>query len=185
MLKMFYQLPNGNSFAHVSRSCTSTLCAHALKKFWPERYEEFLQSDNSPQRWLDETWANRLPPHCLVMARSPVERLNSVITRNGYSEEKVQAVLDSCHRFATMPRDLSRDLSIVTFHHIAPLAWIADNDSRFCLWPEVEKACELLGIEFDPAIHENKLPQEAEDHVKSEWMPLLYDSIGIWEALKR
>jgi len=180
---MFYQLPNGKSFAHVSRSCTSTLCAHALKQFYPDAYEKFRNSCQSPQRWLNETWANRLPPHCLVMARNPIDRLNSVITRNSYSEEKVQAVLESCHRFAVIPRNLSGNLSLVTFHHIAPLAWIADNDSQFCLWPDVEKACAILGLEFDPSIYENKLPVEMQNNLKIEWMPLLYDSIGIWEAL--
>ena len=184
MLKMFYHLPNGKSFAHVSRSCTSTLCAHALKHFYPEKYDEFRSQDGQPpQRWLDESWANRLPPHCLVMVRNPVDRLDSVITRNGYSAGQVAAVLEACHRFAVMPREMSRSISLIEFHHIAPLAWIADNDSQFCVFPNVEEACEMLDMPYDDTIHENKLPRERESATKREWMPLLQDSVGIWEAL--
>lgn len=186
MLKMYYNLPNGKSFAHVSRSCTSTLCAHALKNFWPEKYTEFINQTeykHPPQRFMQETWANRLSPHCLVMVRNPNDRLNSLISRNNYSEEIVNAVLSACHRYSIMDRNLAQSIDLVKFHHIAPISWIADNDSAFCLFPDVEKACKILEMDYYKEIHENVLKNERKNHIKQEWVDYLNDSIGIWEAL--
>lgn len=186
MLKMYYNLPNGKSFAHVSRSCTSTLCAHALKNFWPEKYEEFIKQTeykHSPQRWMIENWSNRLVPHCLVMVRNPIERLNSLICRNHYDHKIVDAVLSACDRKAQMDRNISKNISLIRFHHIAPISWIADNDSVFCLFPNVKKACEILEMQYYPEIHENILKNERQNHVDDHWETLLKDSIGIYEAL--
>lgn len=187
MLKMYYKLPNGKSFAHVSRSCTSTLCAHALKNFWPEKYEEFKNQEgykHSPQRFMEETWANRLAPHCLVMVRNPIDRLNSLISRNNYSEEVTEAVLLSTHRYAMIKREIAKQIDIVKFHHIAPVCWIADNDSQFCLFPDVKKACEILEMKYDPEIYENKLSSKNNYELNTVWLDCLKDSIGLWEALK-
>ena len=188
MLKMYYNLPNGKSFAHVSRSCTSTLAAHALKNFWPEKYEQFIQQENianSPQSFMYETWSNRLAPHCLVMVRNPIDRLNSLISRNLYSEEIIEAVLSACDRCMITTREVSKTIDIVKFHHISPVCWIADNDSTFCLFPDVKKACELLEMEYYPEIHENDLKHEPSDCVKQQWECYLNDSIGLWEALSK
>lgn len=187
MLKMYYKLPNGKSFAHVSRSCTSTLCAHALKNFWPEKYQEFKNQEgykHSPQRFMEETWANRLAPHCLVMVRNPIDRLNSLISRNNYPEEIIEAVLLSTHRYVTIKREIAKQIDIVKFHHIAPVCWIADNDSQFCLFPDVKKACEILEMEYDPSIYENKLLNNKVESNKELWSTCLMDSIGLWESLE-
>lgn len=183
MLKMYYNLPNGKSFAHVSRSCTSTLAAHALRNFWPEKYAEFLTNNNSPQVLLNETWANRLAPHCLVMVRNPIDRLNSLISRNAYSEQIIETVLSACDRCMITTREISKTIDIVKFHHIAPVCWIADNDSRFCLFPDVERACHLLDMKYYPDIHENALKTECANHITERWILYLNDSIGLWEAL--
>jgi hypothetical protein len=188
MLKMYYSLPNGKSFAHVSRSCTSTLAAHALKNFWPEKYEQFIQQENSansPQTFMQETWASRLAPHCLVMVRNPIDRLNSLISRNLYPLETVEAVLSACHRCLITTRDVSKTIDIVKFHHISPVCWIADNDSTFCLFPDVKKACAMLDMEYYPDIHENALQNQRNEHIPNEWMSYLQDSIGLWEALSK
>lgn len=187
MLKMYYRLPNGKSFAHVSRSCTSTLCAHALKNFWPDKYNEFMNQigyKHSPQRWMEETWANRLAPHCLVMVRNPIDRLNSLISRNNYTEEVVDSVLLSTHRYAIIKRETAKQIDIVKFHHIAPVCWIADNDSQLCLFPNVKQACEILDMEYDPTIYENKLDEKKNTNFKNIWIDCLKDSIGLWEALE-
>lgn len=186
MLKMYYNLPNDKSFAHVSRSCTSTLAAHALKNFWPEKYERFIsQKDegNSPQRFMSETWSNRLPPHCLVMVRNPIDRLNSLISRNLYSEHIVEAVLSACDRKMVTTREVSKTIDIVKFHHISPVSWIADNDSAFCLFPDVKKACELLEMQYYPEIHENSLQIKQDNYIKEHWKSYLNDSFGLWSAL--
>lgn len=186
MLKMYYQLPSGHSFAHVSRSCTTTLCAIALKNFWPERFDEWQQEGSRhrpPQLWMTETWANRLPPHCVVMVRNPVDRLNSLLSRNTYDHDAVQSVLEACYKNANISRAISSSMSLLTFHHLATLDWIADNDSQFCLFPEVEQACKMLGMEYEPSIHENKLNSERRDFVTDDWRRLLGDAMGIWEAL--
>jgi hypothetical protein len=188
MLKMYYNLPNDKSFAHVSRSCTSTLAAHALKNFWPEKYDQYKQqinSGNSPQSFMNETWANRLSPHCLVMVRNPIDRLNSLISRNSYPEEIIEAVLSACDRCMVTTREVSKTIDIVKFHHISPVCWIADNDSTFCLFPDVKKACELLDMQYYPEIHENSLQYERVNNIKEKWKTYLNDSMGLWESLSK
>ena len=183
---MYYNLPNDKSFAHVSRSCTSTLAAHALKNFWPEKYDQYKQQidgGNSPQSFMYETWSNRLAPQCLVMVRNPIDRLNSLISKNLYSEELVEAVLSACYRSMVITRQFSKTIDIVKFHHISPVCWIADNDSTFCLFPDVKKACGLLDMQYHPEIHENSLKYEQVNNIKETWKTYLNDSIGLWEAL--
>ena len=134
---------------------------------------------------MPEIWANRLAPHCLVMVRDPIERLTSLISRNGYHYDIVEAVLSACHRRAEIPRDISRELTILTFHHIAPLSWIADNDSQFCLFPDVQKACEILEMEYYPEIQQNILKNPRVDDLPiNRFYDYLQDSIGIYKALK-
>ena len=184
MLKLYYNLPNGKSFAHVSRSCTSTLAAHALANFYPDKYSEWKEGGGSPQKYMSEIWANRLAPHCLVMVRDPIERLTSLISRNGYHYDIVEAVLSACHRRAEINRDISRELTILTFHHIAPLSWIADNDSQFCLFPNIQQACEILDMPYDPEIKENVLKNPRIDDLPVDrFYNYLQDSIGIYKAL--
>jgi hypothetical protein len=182
---MYYTLPNGLSFAHVSRSCTSTLCAHALKNFFPEQYQLWKQENlHSPQRYLEEHWSNRLPPRCLVIVRNPIDRLMSLLSRNHYDKDIVLSCLKVCYREGVIAREYSRSLSICRFHHIAPVTNIAENDSIFVLFPEIDKACRLLDMSFDDTIHENSLPLDAiKEKLDPEFIPLLQDSVGLWEAL--
>lgn len=183
MPKLYYKLPNGKSFAHVSRSGTSTLSAHVLKKFFPEKHEQWIHDDcHAPQWYLDEFWANRLPTGCLVMARNPVERMQSLIARNGYDESLTAFALGVAERFAVESRPQTRNLSIVTLHHLMPLDFIAENDSYFIKFPKLDEACDYLGLDYDPSIHVNKqrgIVKDLPEFITNK----LKDSIGIWEAL--
>lgn len=162
MLKLFYTLPNGKSFAHVSRSGTSTIAAHALKQFYPDRFASFLKTSSpSPQSFLDESWGNRLPAGCVCMVREPEDRLRSMIARNGINSDTVSAVLDMTSRVAVIPRRMSRELDILGIIHLAPICNIAENDSKFVLWPNIEEACAELGLEYDPDIKYNQLKADA------------------------
>lgn len=183
MPKLYYRLPNGNSFAHVSRSGTSTLAAHVLKKFYPEKYELWMREDNhSPQWYLDEFWANRLPINCLVMVRNPVDRLKSLIARNQYKESTIKFALEYAERYAITSRYNTRNLSIVTMHHLMPVDYIAENDSHFVKFPRIKQACEYLDLTYDSSICVNKqknVVRDLPDYLKNK----LKDSLGIWEAL--
>ena len=183
MPKLYYNLPNGKSFAHVSRSCTSTLAAHALKDFFPHLHDQWKTENNhSPQWYLPEMWANRLPKDCLVMVRNPIERLESLIARNKYPAEVVQFCLEVACRSAVTNREMSKHLSILRMYHIMPIDFIAENDSHFIKFPNVEEACNYLGLNYDPSIKKNTQ--------RGEVIPLpiehkrnLQDAMGIWEAL--
>lgn len=184
MLKLYYRLPNGKSFAHVSRSGTTTLAGHALKKFFPDKHAQWEEeSSHAPQYYLEESWSNRLPPKCLVMVRNPVERLQSLIARNQYDPELTRFALETCQRIGSISRSISRSLSIVTFHHLAPIDHISDNDSHFIKFPKLEEACEYLGLDFDPSIHLNKQRNTVEE-LPAEFVRKIQDAIGIWKALK-
>lgn len=189
MLKLFYTLPNGKSFAHVSRSGTSTIAAHALKQFYPDKYAEFLNTSGpSPQSYLPESWASRLPPDCVCMVREPEDRLKSMIARNDYSADVVTAVLAMTQREAIIRRELSKQLGILLIVHLTPLANLADNDSKFILWPNIEEACNELGLEYDPDIKYNQLKPDALVRYEglnlySEWKKKLRNSTQLWEAL--
>ena len=183
MPKLYYNLPNGKSFAHVSRSCTSTLAAHALKDFYPELHDQWkTENSHAPQWYLPETWANRLPNECLVMARNPVERLESLIGRNGYTDDVVQFCLELARRSAVTNRETSKYLSILRIHHIMPLDYIAENDSHFIKFPNVEEACIYLGLNYDPSIKINEQKHEVVP-LPTKHKDMLKDAMGIWEAL--
>lgn len=191
MLKLFYTLPNGKSFAHVSRSGTSTIAAHVLKQFYPEKYAEFLASKSpSPQSFLDENWTNILPPDCICMVREPEDRLKSMVARNDYPEEIVTAILGMTTRMGITSRQLSKDISILRVVHLAPLCAIAENDSKFILWPNIKEACDELGLEYDPEIKYNELKSEALVRYEGinlfdSWKDRLRDSTILWKSLSQ
>lgn len=195
MLKLYYTLPNGKSFAHVSRSGTSTIAAHILKNFYPEKYQEFLEQKEiryqAPQQFLEERWGNRLPPDCVCMLRNPIDRLKNMLAKNPhYREELVDAVSDVCVRSGKMKRQLSRSISLVRFVHLAPFTNIADNDSKIILFPNFKEACKELDMDYYAEMHENSLNKEAEERynnieLKERWLYALRDSIGLWEAFTK
>jgi len=183
MPKLYYRLPNGKAFAHVSRSGTSTLAAHALKDHFPEKYDMWVEEDcHAPQWYLEESWSNRLPSGCLVMVRDPISRLKSLIARNSYKQELVDFALDYAKRTGSSTRKLSKHTSIVTMHHLMPIDYIADNDSHFIKFPKIREACDYLELRHDDSIHHNKqrgVVVDLSDSQKNK----LKDAIGIWEAL--
>ena len=193
MLKLFYKLPNGKTFAHISRSATSTLALHALQQFYPERLAVYLEqskvSNISPQSFLEEHWANRLPPECLCMVRKPEDRLQSMLARNShFTEIDVSAVLNMSAKEAIITRPISKQLTILKVLHLAPITNIAENDSTFVLWPDIKEACGLLGLEYDNTIKVNQLTEKAKIRFEginlfTEWKTLLNDSTQLWETL--
>lgn len=196
MLKISYLLPNGKSFAHVSRSGTSTIAAHALRQFYPEQYAEFLSDQKegnagSPQSYLPESWSNRLPSDCVCMVREPEDRLKSMIARNPhYTEDDVTSVLNISNRVGTLNRNQSKQMGILKFLHLAPICNIAENDSKLILWPNIEEACKELGLEYDPAFKFNALKSEAVVRYEGinlfdDWKQKLTDSTLLWKALNK
>ena len=180
---MYYNLPNGKSFAHMSRSCTSTLAAHVLKDYYPELHKQWkVENCHAPQWYLQETWTSRLPTNCLVMARNPVERLESLLARNNYSEEIVEFCLDLAWRHGKTNRRVSKMVSMCRMHHIMPLDSIAENDSHFIKFPDVEQACEYLGLNYDSTIKVNT-QRGTVTPLPQKYIKRLQDAIGIWEAL--
>ena len=186
MLKLYYKLPNGNHFAHISRSGTSTLAAHALKNFYPEKYQEFLKQKEikyqAPQQLLEEYWSNRLPPDCVCMLRDPVVRLKSMLHKRSRMKEYVDFVGGINTVVAKTTRNTSRKLDIVTIIHLAQFTSIADNDSNIILFPNIEQACKELGMEYYQDICENTSDDNYDMDVPKRWLKYLEESIGLYNA---
>jgi hypothetical protein len=189
MIKLFYRLPNGKCFAHVSRSGTTTLAAHALKEFYPTknrewRREKLLNGQRAPQAYLTENWASKLPKGCLVMVRNPIDRLQSMIARNSYPNELVEFAIGASTGEATTDRDTSRRYSILKHQHLAPLHCIAEEDSHFVRFPDFKDACNYLGMNYEPEVHLNaqrgtvkELEYSHQDKLRNSM------SMTIWESL--
>ena len=186
MLKLYYKLPNGNHFAHISRSGTSTLAAHVLKNFYPEKYQEFLKQKEikyqAPQQLLEEYWSNRLPPDCVCMLRDPVVRLKSMLHKRSRMKEYVDFVGGINTVVAKTTRNTSRKLDIVTIIHLAQFTSIADNDSNIILFPNIEQACKELGMEYYQDICENTSDDNYDMDVPKRWLKYLEESIGLYNA---
>lgn len=186
MLKLYYKLPNGNHFAHISRSGTSTLAAHVLKNFYPEKYQQFLKQKEikyqAPQQFLEEYWSNRLPPNCVCMLRDPVIRLKSMLNKRPRMAEYVDFVGGINTVVAKTTRNTSRKLDIVTIIHLAQFTSIADNDSNIILFPNIEQACKELGMEYYQDICENTSDDNYDMDVPKRWLKYLEESIGLYNA---
>lgn len=186
MLKLYYKLPNGNHFAHISRSGTSTLAAHVLKNFYPEKYQEFLKQKEikyqAPQQFLEEYWSNRLPPNCVCMLRDPVIRLKSMLHKRPQMKEYVDFVGGINTIVAKTTRNTSRKLDIVTIIHLAQFTSIADNDSNIILFPNIEQACKELDMEYHKDIFENASNDSYNNDIPEQWVKYLKESIGLYSA---
>lgn len=186
MLKLYYKLPNGNHFAHISRSGTSTLAAHVLKNFYPEKYQEFLKQKEikyqAPQQFLEEYWSNRLPPNCVCMLRDPVIRLKSMLHKRPRMAEYVDFVGGINNVIGKTTRNVSRKLDIVTIIHLAQFTSIADNDSNIILFPNIEKACKELDMEYHEDIFENVSNDNYNNDISKRWVKYLEESIGLYNA---
>lgn len=184
MLKIYYRLPNGKNFAHVSHSGTTMLAAHALKWYYPDRYKRWLDEDSHDPCWyLDEYWANRLPRDCLVMVRDPIERFQNIFTSGDCDEDVVRFSLECARKSSITTRSKTDNISITTLYNLMPIDFIAENDSYFIKFPKIQQACEYLDLRYDPSIPLDTRSEH--DTVLPEWVvEKLQDSIGIWEALK-
>ena len=183
MLKIYYQLPNGKSFAHVSRSCTSTLCALALKTFYKDRFIEWQSIANRPQENLDEHWTRKLPSECLVMVRDPLERLASYQSNRNHDWDCIYQIIKAQKRGGVINRSCSEEMSMRRYHHIAPFTTIAEHDSHFILFPEVKKACEYLELEYDQNTWVSKSKKYYSKDISNKIQRLLEDDIIIHKSL--
>ena len=186
MLKLYYKLPNGNHFAHISRSGTSTLAAHVLKNFYPEKYQEFLKQKEikyqAPQQFLEEYWSNRLPPDCVCMLRDPVIRLKSMLNKRPQMSNYLDFVGNIGIRNSITTRSISRKLDILTIIHLAQFTSIADNDSSIILFPNIEQACKELDMEYHKNIHENNSMTRYDNDLPNKWKHYLEESVGLYSA---
>ena len=179
MLKMYYRLPNGKSFAHVSRSCTGTLCLLSLQTFYPDIYNHDL-----PQKYLKEHWDRKLPENCLVMVRDPIERLRSYQARKQHSWDCVYQIIKAQKKTGVIDRDCSENMSMRRYHHLAPLTNIAEHDSHFVLYPNVKEACEYLGLNYSKKVHFRQTRVNTTNiTIPDEIIDLLQDDIGVYRSL--
>ena len=186
--KIYYQLPNGRSYAFVSRSGTSTLGLMCLRKFHPDRLtQEFV--DGKAHRALDYAVAGRLPAGCGVMVRHPVERFQSLLWRVPMSVEQALSLAHWHYGAGPQPANTDRHWLEYTYgvtaYHYAPVSFFAQGDSQLFRFPDLRGMADYLGCDV-PLAHINKtenpvtLTPEQEARVREIYAA----DIALWESLQ-
>ena len=171
MFKIVYDLPNGKSFAFVSRSGSSSLGLMALRHFYPEKLAEYENDPNNintgtSHRMLGGRLVNELPNDCAVMVRNPIERFGSLLNRTGYDLESALELVYWTHGVGDAPAKNNRLIersSLDAVYHFMPLNLIIGNNTNINLF----KFPDLRGIanylEIDENInceHVNEISQQ-------------------------
>jgi hypothetical protein len=170
MFKIVYDLPNGKSFAFVSRSGSSSMGLMALKQFYPEKLAEY---ENDPSnintgtshRMLGGRLVDKLPSNCAVMVRNPVDRFTSLLNRTGYNFESALELVYWMYNVGDPPAKNNRLIersSLDAAYHFMPLYLIIENNTDINLFkfPDLRVMANYLEIKDDVVCeHVNKILQ--------------------------
>jgi len=151
MLKIYFPLPNGKSFAFVARCGSTSLATACLKQFFPELYDKWISIQDREHggyahRMLPHRVTNDLPSGCVVVIRNPVERFMSLCARTG--TDPALALLRVRALFGSVAPERREQLETATWdwmNHFRPVSTIAQTDSRLVRFEHVSEAFELLG----------------------------------------
>lgn len=156
MYKIFHPLPNGKSFAFVSRSATSSFALMAMRSFYPDMYEEYLKNpenknNGTSHRMIPYHLCRNLPHGSAVMVRNPLERFASLIWRTGISPE---LALDRLYWFFGLgaePQNIDRksveQVSGDALYHFLPISMIIDKNSKLFIFPNISDMARYCGIQ--------------------------------------
>jgi len=151
MLKIYFPLPNGKAFAFVARCGTTSLAAACLQQFYPDLYRSWLETPNNmdgghAHRLLPHKVEPELPPGCLVMIRSPLDRFASLCSRTGTEPRRAIAAAASFFANAAAEnRNQIEQLSWDWCNHFRPVSTIYQGDSELRPLLGIQSASEFLG----------------------------------------
>jgi len=155
MFKIVYDLPNGKSFAFVSRSGSSSIGLMVLRQFYPDKSEEYDRDPNNihtgkSHRLLGGRLVNDLPDNCAVMVRDPIKRFNSLLNRTGYDFESALELVYWVYNIGDAPtrnnRTIERSLLDATYHFMPLSIIIGDNNVNLFKFPDLRSIARYLGI---------------------------------------
>ena len=156
MFKIVYDLPNGKSFAFVSRSGSSSIGLMALRQFYPDKLLEYNKDPNNiytgiSHRLLGGRLVNDLPDNCAVMVRDPIERFRSLLNRTGYDFESALELVYWVYNIGDAPTRNNRSIersSLDAAYHFMPLSIIiGDNNINLFKFPYLMSIANYLGID--------------------------------------
>jgi hypothetical protein len=155
MFKIVYDLPNGKSFAFVSRSGSSSIGLMILRQFYPEKLKEYDRDPNNiytgmSHRLLGGRLVNDLPDNCAVMVRDPVERFSSLLNRTGYDFESALELVYWIYNIGDAPtrnnRLIERSLLDAAYHFMPLSIIIGNNNVNLFKFPDLRSIASYLGI---------------------------------------
>jgi hypothetical protein len=168
MFKIVYDLPNGKSFAFISRSASSSMGLMALKQFYPEKLAEYESDPNNintgtSHRLLGGRLVNTLPDGCAVMIRNPIERFGSLLNRTGYDWESALELVYWVYNtgeFPTRNNRLIERSSLDAAYHFMPYSLIVNENSNLFQFPNLRSMANYLGIDENiPCEQVNEISQ--------------------------
>lgn len=168
MFKIVYDLPNGKSFAFVSRSGSSSLGLMALRQFYPEKLAEYENDPNNintgtSHRMLGGRLVNELPNDCAVMVRNPIERFGSLLNRTGYDFDSALELVYWVYKVGDVPLRNNRLIersSLDAAYHFSPYSIIIGNNINLFKFPDLRGMSNYLGIDKNiNCEHINKISQ--------------------------
>jgi hypothetical protein len=168
MFKIVYDLPNGKSFAFISRSASSSMGLMALKQFYPEKLAEYESDPNNintgtSHRLLGGRLVNTLPDGCAVMIRNPIERFGSLLNRTGYDWESALELVYWVYNtgeFPTRNNRLIERSSLDAAYHFMPYSLMVNENSNLFQFPNLRSMANYLGIDENiPCEQVNEISQ--------------------------
>jgi hypothetical protein len=168
MFKIVYDLPNGKSFAFISRSASSSMGLMALKQFYPEKLAEYESDPNNintgtSHRLLGGRLVNTLPDGCAVMIRNPIERFGSLLNRTGYDWESALELVYWVYNTGESPTRNNRLIersSLDAAYHFMPYSLIVNENSNLFQFPNLRSMANYLGIDENiPCEQVNEISQ--------------------------
>jgi len=194
MFKIVYDLPNGKSFAFVSRSGSSSMGLMALKQFFPEKLAQYESDPNNintgtSHRMLGGRLVNSIPDGCAVMLRNPIERFGSLLNRTGYDFESAIELVYWIYNTGEMPIRNNRLIEISSLdavYHFIPYSFIVNENSNLFQFPNLRNMANYLGIDENiPCEQINRISKSisfSSDQINKIQKAYAKD-IQLWESL--
>jgi len=194
MFKIVYDLPNGKSFAFVSRSGSSSMGLMALKQFFPEKLAQYESDPNNintgtSHRMLGGRLVNSIPDGCAVMLRNPIERFGSLLNRTGYDFESAIELVYWIYNTGEMPIRNNRLIersSLDAAYHFIPYSFIVNENSNLFQFPNLRNMANYLGIDENiPCEQINRISKSisfSSDQINKIQKAYAKD-IQLWESL--
>jgi hypothetical protein len=194
MFKIVYDLPNGKSFAFVSRSGSSSMGLMALKQFFPEKLAQYESDPNNintgtSHRMLGGRLVNSIPDGCAVMLRNPIERFGSLLNRTGYDFESAIELVYWIYNTGEMPIRNNRLIEISSLdaaYHFIPYSFIVNENSNLFQFPNLRNMANYLGIDENiPCEQINQISKSisfSSDQINKIQKAYAKD-IQLWESL--